>query len=231
MKKKYYDGEKYEETEKYLKSIEKIEKKKYYVKVLGKKFVVYPSVFSPKYFRDSEFYVKELPVKKGEEMLEIGPGTGIVSIFAILKGASKVTAIDINPEAIKNTKENAKLHGVSDKIKVLKGDVFSPLKNEKFDVIFWNTPWGQVKKTNLSMIEKGLWDTEYEATGRFIKAAKNHLKPNGRLLIGFSSTIGDLNLLKTFLKEAGYKVRLVKKLKSVAVKYETNFEIFEAKLI
>ena len=231
MKKKYFEGKNYKDTLKYLKEIRDKEKKKYKIKVLGKELIVYPSVFSPKYFKDPEFFAKKLPIKKGDYVLEIGPGTGILSIFSIFKGASKVVAIDINPKAVKNTKENAKLHGVSNKIRVLKGNVFGPLKKEKFDIIIWNTPWGRVKKKNLTNQEKGLWDSDYRATERFIKNAKNFLKPNGKILIGFSISIGDFEDLKRMLKKYGYIYNVISKVKSKAINFESTFEIIEVKPI
>ena len=86
------------------------EKDKYQINLLDKQFVIYPNVFSPKYFNDTEFFVDNLKVKKGEDFLEIGCGTGIISIFASFKGASKVVAIDISPIAVENTRENILLH-------------------------------------------------------------------------------------------------------------------------
>lgn len=205
------------------------EGKKYYVNILGRKFIVHPKVFSPKYFNDTKIFAKELPITKGEEFLEIGPGTGVISVFVALKGASKVTAIDINPDAVKNAKENVKLHKLSRKIIVLKGDIFSPLKKgEKFDSIFWNTPFGYTRK-KVTMLERAVFDPEYNATKRFIKEAKNHLKTNGRLLIGFSSTLGHYGKLRNFLKEEGYAVKLIAE-KSSKEKYPVKFQIYEALL-
>ncbi len=65
-------------------------------------------IFFPKYFNDTEIFAQNLPVKKNDEMLEIGSGTGVISIFAGIKGAKRVLAIDINPDALKNTEENIK---------------------------------------------------------------------------------------------------------------------------
>ena len=230
MNKKYFKGESLEATKKFIKKIESETKEKHKIKVLGETFEVFPSVFSPKYFKDPEFFVEELPINKGETFLEIGCGSGIISIFAILKGASKVVAIDINSKAVENTKHNAKIHGIQNKIKVLQGDVFKPLNDEKFDTIFWNTPWGLVKETNLTQLENALWDTEYKSTTKFIKNANKYLNKNGRLLIGFSSTIGDLNYLQKIIKENNYKAKIIKRTKSKAVDFSANFEIIEARL-
>lgn len=205
------------------------ETKKYEIEILGRKFVVYPNVFSPKYFNDTEFFARELPIRKDEEFLEIGPGTGVASVFAALRGAKHVTAIDINPAAAKNTKENARLNGVKGKLTVMVGDMYEPLaKNSKFDTIYWNTPFGYVAENkNISVLEKAVYDPGYKATQRFISQAKKYLKKNGRLLIGFSTSLGKFNILKKFLDEAGFQVRLISKAKSVET-HPVSFEIFEA---
>jgi HemK-related putative methylase len=207
------------------------EKEKYEIKILGRKFVVHPNVFSPKYFLDTEFFAKELPVNTGEEFLEIGPGTGTTVIFAALKGAKHVTAIDINPDAVANTLENAEINGVKDKVTVLQGDIYKPLKKDsKFDTIYWNTPFGYVDNEDISVLEKAVFDPGYKATKRFVNQAKEHLKENGRLLIGFSTTLGKFEILEEFLKKAGFTVKLVAKIDSFEV-HPVLFEIFEAKLL
>ena len=203
------------------------EKEKYKVEVLGKQFMVHPDVFSPKYFNDTEFFAKELPINADDEFLEIGCGTGVVSISAVWKGASRVVAVDINPAAVENAKENVKLHGLEDKITVMQGDVFEPLKDGKFDTIFWNVPFGYVKRENLTILEKAAFDSGYRSIRKFIEEAGKHLKPNGRLLIGFSSTLGHLKILKELLAEAGYGTKLVKETKSAEI-HPVKFQIFEA---
>ncbi len=57
--------------------------------VLGKRFIAHPNVFSPKYFHDTKFFAENLPIKKDEDFLEIGCGTGVCSIFAAWKGAGQ----------------------------------------------------------------------------------------------------------------------------------------------
>lgn len=207
----------------------KAEKGKYEVKILDRKFVVYPNVFSPKYFFDTEFFARELPIRKDEEFLEIGPGTGVTVVFAALKGAKRVTAVDINPDAVANTKENAKINGVENKVTVLRGNIYEPLaKNSRFDTIYWNTPFGYVNKNDeVTVLEKAVYDPGYKATRRFVSEAKEHLKENGRLLIGFSTTLGKFDILQKFLKEAGFTVRLVSKIESIEI-HPVLFEIFEA---
>lgn len=207
----------------------KAETESYTVTVLEKEFIVDPNVFSPKYFKDTELFAKNLPVRKGEEMLEIGSGTGAMSIIAIYKGAKKVVAIDINPDAVKNTQKNISLHQMDEKVEVRYGDLFEPMKtDEKFDTIFWNTPFGFVKNRDISDLEKAVYDPGYTSTERFIKSAKAHLKENGKILIGFSTTLGRLDLLKKFAEDAGLSLQMICEAESEET-HPVKFEIFEAK--
>ncbi len=227
------------EKRKYLRNTHRIlnaslkEKMPYKIRISGKDFIVYPYVFSPKYFKDSEFFCKELPIDEHDEFLEIGCGTGVISIFSVWKGASKAVAIDIDPKAVKNARENVKLHNLENKITVLCGHIFNPVKGRKFDKIFWNTPFCYVKKDRLPIIERSVFDTKYKSISEFIKKAKDYLKLNGRLFIGFSSTMGHISLVRKFAKAEGYKLKLVKEINSIqghSVKYPVKFQIYELKI-
>jgi len=213
------------------------EKEKYYINVGGKKFVVYPQVFSPKYFSDTRFFCKVLPIKKGEKVLEIGCGTGVLSIFAAFSGAEIVYSTDINPMAVKNTAENATLHGLSDRIKVSLGDVYESVPgNVKFNAIIWNGPFLYTEENNIAMLEKSILDKDYESLKKTIAQAKDYLAKDGRLLIGFSTTIGRIDLLNKFLKDSGFEVKEIFKMQAplgnpevTSQNYQDiSFELFEA---
>lgn len=207
------------------------EQEPYAVQVLGRDFIVLPNVFSPKYFHDSELFAENLPVVPEEEILEIGPGTGVISITAAYKGAKNVLAIDINPDAVKNTQENITKHHLDDKVAVRQGDLYEPLRpEEKFDTIFWNTPFALIDEGEISDLEKAVFDPGYKSTRKFILEAKEHLKENGRLLIGFSTTLGKLDKIEEFCKEAGFDLKLIFQAESEEVN-PVKFEIFEARQI
>ena len=61
---------------------------------------------------------------KGKTCLDIGCGSGILSILMSLKGASRIDAIDISEDSIDQTKMNMKLNGISN-IDVRISDLFS----------------------------------------------------------------------------------------------------------
>lgn len=73
---------------------------------------------------------------KDFRVLDMGCGSGILSILASMKGASEITAIDIDEWSTNNTLENAELNNISN-ILVRLGDA-SLLKGQQFDLILAN---------------------------------------------------------------------------------------------
>lgn len=62
-------------------------------------------------------------MKKSDKVLDVGCGSGILSIGAALLGSGEVYAIDIDPVAVDVTRENAELNGVSETVKAMQGDL------------------------------------------------------------------------------------------------------------
>lgn len=70
-------------------------------------------------------------------VLDIGTGSGILSVTAAKLGAGKVLAVDHDPVSIDATRENIALNGVGDRVSVVQGDLASGIE-EKADVIVAN---------------------------------------------------------------------------------------------
>lgn len=51
-------------------------------------------------------------IEKGDLVLDVGSGTGILSVAAAFLGSSKVLSVDIDPEAVTSTAENIRINGV-----------------------------------------------------------------------------------------------------------------------
>lgn len=72
----------------------------------------------------------------GKKVLDMGCGTGILAIFAEMKGAKPIDAIDIDNWCYQNSLENVERNNCKH-ISVYEGDA-SLLKNKKYDVIIAN---------------------------------------------------------------------------------------------
>ena len=79
----------------------------------------------------------EAYMKPGDKVLDVGCGSGILSIGASLLGAGEVLAVDIDPEAVKVSEENVKLNNCGDKVKVRCGNLVEGLDFEA-DIIVAN---------------------------------------------------------------------------------------------
>lgn len=84
---------------------------------------------------------------KGLEVIDIGTGSGILSIAAAKIGAKSVIATDSDPIAVKVAKDNFKLNSVSKNIDILCADLFSSTA-KRFDLIIANI----ITKTILNLI-------------------------------------------------------------------------------
>jgi len=85
------------------------------------------------------------PYVKGKRVLDVYSYMGGWGITAAALGASEVTCVDTSQTALDYVHHNAKLNGVEDKVKTLKGDAPEIMKQlrlerEKFDVVIIDPP-------------------------------------------------------------------------------------------
>lgn len=76
-------------------------------------------------------------VKPGAKMLDVGCGSGILSVAGLLLGAESAIGIDIDEMAVKSSRENAKLNNVEDRYTGIKGNLADEVEGT-FDVITAN---------------------------------------------------------------------------------------------
>ena len=71
------------------------------------------------------------------EVLDIGCGSGILSIGAILLGAEKADGVDIDATAVKVAKENAEINGVQKQTNFIEGDLLGKITG-RYDLVCAN---------------------------------------------------------------------------------------------
>lgn len=67
----------------------------------------------------------EQVLQEGDEVIDIGTGSGILAIAAAKLGAKHVLAIDLDPVAVTSAEDNVKLNKLGDRITVLEGDLLN----------------------------------------------------------------------------------------------------------
>lgn len=76
-------------------------------------------------------------VKKNVKVLDLGCGSGILSIASLILGAESATGVDIDELAVKTAIENAKLNGVEGKFEAKVGDLDENVSGQ-FDIVVAN---------------------------------------------------------------------------------------------
>lgn len=164
--------------------------------VAGRPIVVLPQVLNPKLFRTGEFLAQALGrglIPPGATVLDMGTGSGIGAVAAAT-WAGQVVAVDINPAAVRCARINALLNGVEQRVEARQGDLFAPLRGQRFDVVLFNPPY--LRGTPRTWLDGALWATD--VVERFAAGLRDHLAPGGAALV-LLSTIGDTaGFLETF---------------------------------
>lgn len=159
-----------------------------------------PEVYPPS--EDSILLTESLDIRIGEKVLEIGTGSGIVSIQCALNGAYVVCG-DINPRAVALARRNAAANGVD--IDVRETDVYSNIEG-RFDTIVFNLPYLPVEDEG--ELAKA-WSGGPDGLGplpRLLEGAPEHLLPDGRVVVVVSSLMDRAGLDKTL---EGYEVKVL----------------------
>lgn len=136
---------------------------------------------------DTFLMLKNIKIRNGENVLDMGTGSGIIGIHCAKNGAN-VTSADINPYAVELAEKNAGLNNVD--IKVVESDLFERIKG-KFDVIVFNPPYLPTSKNERMDDESNsAWDGGKEGSKvilGFLKNFRKYLKRNGRCYLLVSS--------------------------------------------
>ncbi len=128
-------------------------------------------------------------ITQGVKMLDLGCGSGILSIISLLLGADMAVAVDIDPNAVDTAYQNADRNGVDrSKYKVLSGNVLTDsdiqeeISKNKYEVVAANIVAdiiiGLAPKAKEYMAENGVFITSGIISDR-LDDVKNALYENG----------------------------------------------------
>lgn len=170
----------------------------------GVSLVILPEVFNPAVFRTGTFLAQVLagapelePAAGSSTALDLGTGSGVAAIFAARRGY-RVSAVDINPHAVRCARANILIQELEDQVDVFQGDLFEPFHGETFDLVTFNPPF--FKGTPKSPLDMA-WRAE-GVLERFAVGLTKMLKPNGKALFLLSTDGEKEHLLKSMKNNA-----------------------------
>ncbi len=186
------------------------------------------NVYNPA--EDTFLFAENLSVEKGEVVLDVGTGCGILGILAAKK-AKWVIATDVNPHAVRCAHKNAILNGVQTRMSFLQGDLFAPFcGTAKFDAVLFNAPYlPSVEAAPLSWVERS-WDGGESGRiiiDRFIGDVKVHVQKTGRVMLMQSTFAGANETIQEFTR-LGMKAKIIAEL---AMPFFERLYLVEARVL
>ncbi len=157
------------------------------------------STFTPSTI--SALIANELDIQKGDTVIDVGCGTGILSIIAAKLGAKFVAAVDISPDVVEIGTHNAQLNDVADQITFYNGDLFSPFPDDvQFDVIIGDVsgiPDALADSSGWFPLGRGGGATGSELPIRMLQGAASRLTKRGRLFLPTGTLQDEAAILDT----------------------------------
>ncbi|MEM0373129.1 MAG: methyltransferase [Sulfolobaceae archaeon] len=159
---------------------------------------------------DTKILLDMINVKLNEKVIDLGSGSGILGIKALLSGG-KVIFIDINPYATEATLCSLRINKLDGEI--INCDLLSCLREYKFDTIIFNPPY--LPYSELSNWLGYSWSGGkggIEVIERFLMSA------NSKRIYLVYSTLSDYEKVERILNYKGYNI--IKK-REVTIGFET----------
>jgi ribosomal protein L3 glutamine methyltransferase len=124
-------------------------------------------------------------------VLDLCTGGGSLAILAarVFPGAT-IDAVDLSADALDVARRNVREHGLDDRVRLLQGDLFAPLKGERYDLILTNPPYVEAAAAAAFPPEYAAEPQLAHVGGqdgldivrRIVRQARAHLKPGGALV-------------------------------------------------
>ncbi len=103
---------------------------------------------------DAPLLADFIQVKPSDEALELGAGSGVISLLLSVKPVKHITAVEIQDSLADLARRNVKINNLEKKISVVQEDLQRYQPAQKFNVIFSNPPYIRKGEGHLSISEE-----------------------------------------------------------------------------
>lgn len=178
---------------------------------------IHPDVFPPQLTFSTKIlldFIQDLDLQN-KTLLELGCGSGIISLLATKKGA-QVTASDINQTALNYLESNAAQNQL--KLKIVYSDLFEKMRDASFNYIIINPPYYPKSPKN---VKEQAWfcGEDFEYFQKIFGQLPHYLSSETHCYMILSQDC-DIEKIKAMASEKNMAFELVMEKKTLA---ETNF--------
>jgi tRNA1Val (adenine37-N6)-methyltransferase len=131
---------------------------------------------------DAPLLADFIRTRADDEALDLGTGSGIISLLLSVKPFKRITALEIQPGLADLARRNVELNRLQGRIEVVEGDLRTYEPGRKFDLIFSNPPYIRSATGFLSRsAEKSAAKHElHGGIGEILQKTAEWLSPEGR---------------------------------------------------
>ncbi|MBC8321639.1 MAG: methyltransferase [Bacteroidetes bacterium] len=156
------------------------------IPVIRNKVHPYYGVYFPTRFEHLQLFDNWLVRYKGpkKSAINVGIGSGVLSLLLVKHGFQKSFGTDINPNAIIGLKESMEGTKLSRKIEIDYGHLFGKWEKQT-ELIVFNPPWLPASH-DLDRLDEAIYYND-KLFPDFFEEAKKRLLPEGRIVLLFSN--------------------------------------------
>src|SRR6056297_2232374 len=170
---------------------------------------------------DSVLLANYCDLKEGEEVVDLGTGTGIIPILLYGKNnAKKIYGIEVQKEVAEMAQRSMRLNKIEEKVEILNINLKNykkHLKKNHFDTVVTNPPYIKTSNNLISPVKKKAL-SRHEIEGNlkdFIKTAAELLRHRGKFYLVYRPN----RLVEVFQYMKEYKIE-PKKIRFIQNKYD-----------
>lgn len=156
------------------------------IPVIRNKIHPYYGVYFPTRFEHLQLFDNWLKRYEGQKKsaIDVGIGSGVLSLLLVKHGFQKSFGTDINPNAIIGLKESMEGTKLSRKIEIVYGHLFGTWEKQT-ELIVFNPPWLPASH-DLDRLDEAVYYND-KLFPEFFEEAKKRLLPEGRIVLLFSN--------------------------------------------